>query len=109
MRACRENAFVVNYNLLVKRGWMHFDNACIMFLRLLKRLRIRNVAIAGFDGFGNGYDESYADASLPHIDPGKSWQDLNMEIRDMFQDFKEGAKEKMEIRLLTKSIYGEQV
>lgn len=96
---------IVNYNFLVKRGWQHSDNAGIMFLRLLNRLHIRHVAVAGFDGFGDVYADTYADAALPYINPGKKWQELNEEIRDMYVDFRKTTKNDMDIMFLTESKY----
>lgn len=101
----RENEWIVNFNQLIKRGWEHFDNSGIMCLRLMNRLRVQKVVIAGFDGFGGSYEESYADISLPHINPGKKWEELNEEIRDMLTDFKSAAGGRMEINFLTESIY----
>lgn len=96
---------IVNFNHLIKRGWDHFDNSGLMCLRLMHRLHVSKVVLAGFDGFANSYDESYADTSLPHINPGKKWNELNDEIRDMLRDFKEATAGKMEIQFLTKSVY----
>ena len=96
---------IVNFSQLVKRGWEHFDNSGIMCLRLMNRLRVQKVVIAGFDGFGDSYEESYADVTLPHIDPGKKWEELNEEIRDMLTDFRIATDGKMEISFLTESVY----
>lgn len=101
----QEKERIVNFSQLVKRGWDHFDNAGIMCLRLLNRLRVRKVVLAGFDGFGNSYEESYVDSSLPHINPGKKWEELNEEIRDMLTDFRMVTQGRMDIRFLTKSAY----
>lgn len=100
-----ENEMVVNFNHLIKRGWEHFDNSGMMCLRLLNKLHICRVAMAGFDGFEDAYSESYADISLPHINPGKKWEELNEEIRDMFQDFKKTTADYMTIRFITASKY----
>lgn len=96
---------VVNFNLLVKRGWDHFDNSGIMCLRLLNRLEVSDVAIAGFDGFTTSHEDSYADASLPHINPGKKWDELNEEIQDMLNDFAFSVKQSMKLELITDSMY----
>lgn len=97
------NELLVNFNLLAKRGWDHFDNAGIMCLRLLNKIHVSKVALAGFDGFGNSYDENYADVSLPHIDPGKKWEELNAEIHDMLHDFELMTKNYMQIKFITDS------
>lgn len=101
-----DNELLVNFNLLVKRGWEHFDNSGIMCLRLLNKLHVEKVALAGFDGFGNSYDENYADVSLPHLNPGKEWEELNAEIQDMLSDFKRMTKEFMQIKFITDSKFG---
>lgn len=100
-----ENELIVNFNFLVKRGWEHFDNSGIMCLRLLNKLRVSHVALGGFDGFENAYNDSYADVSLPRINPGKKWDELNEEIRDMFEDFKKTTSDYMEIEFVTESKY----
>lgn len=100
--------YIVNYNLLVKRGWEHFDNSGIMCLRLLNKLHVLDVALAGFDGFENGYSESYADISLPHLNPGKKWEDLNAEIKDMFIDFKNTTSDYMNIEFVTDSKFDDK-
>jgi len=101
----QKNEWIVNFSQLIKRGWDHFDNSGLMCLRLMNRLRVRKVVIAGFDGFGNSYEESYADIALPHINPGKKWEELNAEIKDMLADFRSITEGRMKISFLTKSIY----
>ncbi|HBL40762.1 MAG TPA: hypothetical protein DDY98_04020 [Ruminococcaceae bacterium] len=100
-----EDEIIVNFNLTIKRGWMHFDNSGIMCLRLLNRLNSSDVSLAGFDGFENEYSESYADLSLPHINPGTEWDELNNEINEMFVDFKKSTADCMNIRFITESLF----
>lgn len=101
----KENEFVVNFNMLVKRGWQHFDNSGIMCLRLLNRLRVKQVSFAGFDGFSDEYAESYADVDLPPISPGKEWCELNDEISEMLSNFRETTAGQMMLTFITPSIY----
>lgn len=100
-----ENEAIVNFNRVVKRGWEHFDNAVITLLRLLDKLRVENVSLVGFDGFKHKYNESYADISLPTLNPDNRWDELNDEIDNMFQDFKRTTKHTMKIRFVTESIF----
>lgn len=100
-----ENEFIVNFNRVVKRGWEHFDNAVISLLRLLDKLHVKNVAIAGFDGFKHKYNESYADISLPTLNPDNRWDELNDEIDDMFQDFRRMTSSTMNVMFITESIF----
>ena len=98
-----EKEEIVNFNRVIKRGWEHFDNAVINALRLLDKLHVQNVSLAGFDGFKHKYNESYADVALPTLNPDNKWDELNEEINDMFQDFK--ASSNMKITFLTESIF----
>lgn len=99
------NEVVVNFNRAIKRGWPHFDNAVICCLRLMNQLNIKNIAIAGFDGFKTKYNESYADESLPTLNPDNKWDELNEEIKEMFGDFVESTKGKMKIEFVTESYF----
>lgn len=105
----KENEYVVNFNTLIKRGWEHFDNSIITCLRLMNKLCVKYVAIAGFDGFSTNYADSYADGSLPCLYPSNKWDDLNDEIEDMFNDFMNTTGESMEIFFVTESKYHKNV
>lgn len=98
--------YVINFNNAVKRGWEHFDNAVICALRLMDRLDVSDVVVAGFDGFKTKYNESYADECLPTLNPDNDWDKLNAEIKSMFYDVKLDTMDKMKISFLTESIFG---
>ena len=100
-----ENEIIVNFNHAIKRGWEHFDNAVICCLRLMYKLQVNDIILAGFDGFKDKYNESYADTSLPSLNPGNKWNELNEEIKDIFSDFILSAKNQMKITFLTDSIF----
>ena len=102
-----QNEHIISFSRAVKRGWEHFDNAVICCLRLLERMHVKEVYIAGFDGFKHNYNESYADESLPTLNPGNKWDELNEEIKDMFKDVKIDAGD-MRIIFITDSIYDKQ-
>lgn len=102
-----EDEFIVNFYRAVKRGWPHFDNAVICALRLMDRLHAKDVYIAGFDGFKDTYNESYADEFLPTLNPSGKWDELNTEIKEMYNDVKESTK--LKIGLLTESLFSGEV
>ena len=101
----KEDELIFNFNLVVKRGWEHFDNAVILCLRMMNRLGSHRVYLAGFDGFRTAYNESYFDVNLPTLNPDNKWEELNMEIKDMFSDFRRAAEQTMQVVFLTESIY----
>lgn len=102
---CDVNELIINFNLVIKRGWEHFDNAVILCFRMLNKIGIPQIYIAGFDGFKTSYNESYFDSDLPTLNPDNKWEELNEEIRDMFLDFRRSTEQTMEIVFLTESIF----
>ena len=100
-----DDELIVNFNLVIKRGWEHFDNAVILALRLLNKINATDVYLSGFDGFKTKYNESYADESLPTLNPDNKWDELNEEIKDMYKDIYDSVKGKMNITFLTESIF----
>ena len=100
-----DKEYVINFNRAVKRGWEHFDNAVICCLRLMNNLRVKNVTLAGFDGFKDNYNDSYADVLLPSLNPKNNWTELNEEIKNMFADVLAAVKGTMSITFLTDSIF----
>lgn len=102
-----DDEMIINFSRVVKYGWEHFDNAVINCLRLMDKLHVKEVAVAGFDEFLSEYNESYADSSLPTVNPDNHWKELNNEILDMFRDFKNHIKHTISIEFLTKSMFNE--
>ena len=100
-----KDEFIINFNRVIKRGWVYFDNAVLCCLRLLEKLDIKNVYLAGFDGFKQRYNESYADQALPTLNPDGNWDFLNSEIQDMFNDFLITNNGKMKISFITYSMF----
>ena len=76
-----------------------------MALRLLDKLRVKKVAIAGFDGFKKKYSDSYADISLPILKSDGKWDELNEEIKSMYRDFRLATRNDMKVEFITKSIF----
>lgn len=100
-----ENESVIAFNSVIKRGWKYYDNAVICCLRLMERIGVKDIAIAGFDGFKAQYNESYADPFLPTLNPGTKWNDLNKEIKSIFVDFKQSTTVCENIELITPSLF----
>ena len=103
--SAKENETVINFNSAIKRGWPHFDNAVICCLRFLRRIRAEKILLAGFDGFCHQYNESYADESLPTLNPNNNWDELNEEIKEIFKEFRQSVNGSMEIEFVTTSIF----
>ena len=100
-----DSEIILSYENVVKQGWSHFDNAVICALRMLNRLGVRKVYIAGFDGFKSKYNESYADQYLPSLNPDNKWNELNDEIKAMFAEFRKTVQDHFRIEFLTESLF----
>ncbi len=104
----KTDEMIINFDSIVKRGWKYFDNAAICCLRLMARVGITEIAIAGFDGFLTKYNESYADGSLPTVETD-DYEELNAEIKDMYHDFINSSGKKMTIEFVTESPFATSV
>ncbi|MDD6328376.1 MAG: aldolase catalytic domain-containing protein [Lachnospiraceae bacterium] len=92
---------VVSFSSVVKTGWEHFDNAVIYCLRLLDRIGVDKVAIAGFDEFSKEVKANYADKSLPVLEARLDYNELNKDICEMFGDFLQTSISKMQVEFVT--------
>lgn len=103
-READQGEFIVNFNLLCKLGWKFFDNACIMALRLMAKLRAAKIAFAGFDGFPEDDTKSfYADKIAQPAVPLEKRIQINADICDMLRDFIESDRDRTEITFITPS------
>ncbi|MBR1723617.1 MAG: aldolase catalytic domain-containing protein [Ruminococcus sp.] len=103
-----DGEYIVRYDNAVRRGWKYFDNAVICCLRLLDFLGVTGVAVAGFDGFRDKYNESYADPTLPSLNAGGDWAALNEDIKAMFTAFRREARCLREVEFLTESYFNDR-
>lgn len=96
---------VINYNDLQKRGWKYYDNSMIMFLRFMRFIMPSKVAIAGFDGYSNKKEVTYADNWLiPPITPDETLI-LHNEIKEMLSDYMESKPNSIQLKYLTPTTY----
>ncbi len=101
---CKED-FIINYYSVINRGYKYFENSTIMLLNLLKRLNVKQITIAGFDGFSEKHKSNYMDESFQndrHID---EFGEINDEISKMFINIVETLKGKCDVNIITPSLY----
>lgn len=99
---------VVNYHSLINRGYKYFENSTLMLLNLLKRLEVKKVSLAGFDGFDVGQKTNYSDDSFQNARHVEEFEELNKEIGQMFSDYREILEGKCEIVFITPSMFQER-
>ena len=98
-----ENRYLVSFEQLVKCGWNYMDNSVILLLRLLDKLCVNKIALAGLDGFTTNSlnDKNYCQnqMELLHTDV----QQLNQDIMQMLVDYQETRHNNVEVSFLTPS------
>lgn len=105
LKCYKSVGYIISFEKLIKCGWNYMDNSGILCLRLIDRLDVGKIKIAGFDGFlyEDKKIENYCQEELEinHKDIIL----LNEEIREMLIDYKETRIHTNEIKFLTKSIF----
>lgn len=95
---------IINVISVIKPGRKYFDNAGILCLRLLASLGVREVSLAGFDGFNNDFSLNYADERMPSVNSDSDWDVVNEDIRVMLEDLRASDPD-MHISFITQSLF----
>ncbi|WP_252228859.1 MULTISPECIES: aldolase catalytic domain-containing protein [unclassified Clostridium] len=90
----------VNYSDLLLDNPTIVDNSGLMLINLLKKLNVKNVFVAGFDGFNEG-ENNYIDNDLELFKTKENMLNLNNAIRGGFKDL----NKEIDITFITESIY----
>jgi len=102
IKTCESNyRYRVNYSDYLNAQPLANDNAALMLLALLTKLNVKNVAIAGLDGFHADASRHYFEDELELSLDNESLQEMNTQItgalREMYGKF--------ELTFLTPSLY----
>jgi 4-hydroxy 2-oxovalerate aldolase len=89
----------------VDRGYKLFDNSVLMLLKLLKRLHISKLAIAGMDGFLHDNNGNYFNASFDVERLGSKFDEINREICVMLENYVASIKGSCAIEIITPSLF----
>jgi len=104
-----ESSVFIRFSDLIKCGWETMDNSTVMLLRLLSDSCVKNVAIAGFDGYQKNTTSSNfvsSDMELKSIIDNAT--KINQEIREMLIDFvKTRKRQDMNIEFITPSKFSD--
>lgn len=95
--------YVVSFEKLIKCGWNYMDNSVILLLRLLDKINVKSINIAGLDGFfhNNEYNKNYCQEQLELL-PNDILL-INQEILEMLIDYKETRANDTPIKFITPS------
>ncbi len=100
---------VVNYASLINRGYRYFENSTMMLLNLLRRVGVKAITFAGFDGFAVDKETNYSDDSFQNDRYIDKFGELNYEIHNMLSDYHKSVSGICRISFLTPSIFEEEI
>ena len=95
-----DKEIILNYNDYVNESQM-FDNAALMLLKLLIKLEIKEVNIAGLDGFTNIAANNYVSEDLINNAKLNEFDDRNKVMSDELQSLSKNIK----LNFITKTLY----
>lgn len=100
-----DNTYVVSFCRLYKCGWQYSDNSAILLLRLLDLLNVKQIGIAGLDGYDPGISrwKNYAEEALEIPIEEKPTFALNQEIEEMLRDYLATKRSGAEVQFITTS------
>ncbi len=82
-----ENETIINYNALIQTQYKHFDNSTILLIRLLSKLEVGAIHLAGLDGFSNIQETAYSDSLMDSYYLNTNKKEIDYEINLMLSDF----------------------
>lgn len=100
-----DDTSIIAFTRLYKCGWQYSDNSAILLLRLVDALNVKQIGIAGLDGYnpeGSGRN-NYAEDSLALPNNSQSSILANREISEMLQDYFATRKLQVSVDFVTTS------
>lgn len=96
-----ENVIYVDYDSLCDSRFNQPDNAGIMALRLMTKLKIKKAVLAGFDGFNTNDKQNYYDSTISDHNTKQVADEKNADYANQLSEI----LNKLSIDFLTPSIY----
>lgn len=93
--------YVLRLDSLISESSEIWDNALVILLNLLTRVKVRKVTLAGFDGFKENLNENYVDSSLELPRDFTYLSSVNDCLTKKIQQFRRS----LDLNFLTDSIY----
>ena len=96
-----EFAYNLNYGSLLDYEASIVDNSLLMLLKVLKRVNVKEIYLAGFDGYiGDGVD-NYIEKNMEYIFTQEQADEINFYVKKVINDYKKSIP----IYFVTDSLY----
>lgn len=97
---------VMDYRSLLKFGWINIDNAGVLALRLLKSVGVKNIYVAGFDGYNYEKATNFYSISMQKEAENYVIDRMNKDIREMIEDIIQNSDDQQcNVKFITPSRY----
>lgn len=100
MKNCKQTDFIVNFSSYASKHPEIIDNSGLMLLKLLVAIGVKEVAIAGMDGYSSYQSSNYFDHQLEY-DFSKGIEQRNALISEEIRELQKLIK----IRFITRTVY----
>ena len=100
-RASGDFDYVMNYEPLIDRSVLFMDNSFIMLLKVLKKMNVKHIAMAGLDGYSLEKETNYFSSKLEY----ESMRALYQEINEYVDKYLAEAKKTQSFEFVTKTFY----
>jgi 4-hydroxy 2-oxovalerate aldolase len=100
----KDEYIIVDYESLIKYGWINIDSAMILVLRLLIGIGCNDIYMAGFDGFSSKQNDNYYTEELVTDMKEEDLLLLTKENREMLVDIL-NTHPRIKIHFITSSLY----
>jgi 4-hydroxy 2-oxovalerate aldolase len=97
----------VDYNHLIDRDLFYADNPTVMLLNLLYRIGVKNILIAGLDGF-KGDISDYYDSSYEGRSTSKDYEAINKDLYKFLKEYRSRLGDSGTITFVTTSMFDEE-
>ena len=100
------NDIVVDYSKVISLGCANYDNTSIMLLNLLRNIGVKNIAIAGLDGYSGELYQTFSDEIYSHDSQQQyenNYEIWNEELKLLLRNYANSISDKHSVRFLTPS------
>lgn len=91
----------LDYETLIDRSAILLDNSFIMLLKVMVRLGVSEVALAGFDGYSCNRETNYYSSEMEYQFAKQKSEEINAEVNKNLQEL----KKKIDFEFITDTLY----
>jgi 4-hydroxy 2-oxovalerate aldolase len=91
----------LDYETLIDRAAIFLDNSFIMLLKVIVRLGVSEVALAGFDGYSCNRETNYYSSEMEYQFAKQKSEEINADVNKNLQEL----KKKIAIKFITDTLY----